>query len=151
MEPAMRRVRNVAATAAVGLVFVVVASHTVAQDRGEKPSVRTLPPVVVRTMPQSGDTKVDAAKVNEIRVTFSKEMMDKSWSWSQISDETSPDVTGEYHYQKNKRTCVAPVKLKPGRTYVIWLNSAKFGNFKDADGRSAIPYLLVFETKPAKG
>lgn len=147
----MRWVRNAAATAAVGLVFVVVASRTVAQDRDEKPSVRTLPPVVVRTMPQSGDTKVDAAKVKEIRVTFSKEMMDKSWSWSQISDETFPEITGEIHYQKNKKTCVAPVKLKPDRTYVIWLNSAKFGNFKDADGRSAVPYLLVFETKPAKG
>ena len=29
----------------------------------------------------------------------------------------------------------------------IWLNSLKFGNFKDADGKSAVPYLLVFETK----
>jgi hypothetical protein len=151
MEPAMRWVRNVAAPAAAGLVFVMVASHSVAQDRDEKPSVRTLPPVVVRTMPQSGDTKVDAAKVKEILVTFSKEMTDKSWSWTQISDDTYPEITGEIHYQKNKRTCVAPVKLKPGRTYVIWLNSAKFGNFKDADERSAVPYLLVFETKPAKG
>lgn len=146
----MRWVRTMAVVMAVSLVFVVVTGRTVAQDRGDKPSVRTLPPVVVRTMPQSGDTKVDAAKIEEIRVTFSKEMTDKSWSWSQISDETFPPITGEIHYQKNKKTCVAPVKLEPGRTYVIWLNSAKFGNFKDADGRSAVPYLLVFETKPAK-
>jgi RNA polymerase sigma-70 factor (ECF subfamily) len=41
-----------------------------------------------------------------------------------------------------------PVKLEPGKTYVIWLNSQKFGNFKDTDGKSAVPYLLVFETKP---
>ena len=39
------------------------------------------------------------------------------------------------------------VKLEPGRTYAIWVNSEKFGNFKDADGRSAVPYLLVFQTK----
>ncbi|MFQ5805605.1 MAG: Ig-like domain-containing protein [Phycisphaerae bacterium] len=145
----MRWVRNVAAAAAVSVLFFVVTSRTVAQDRDAKPSVKTLPPVVVRTMPQSGDTKVDAAKVKEIRVTFSKEMMGKSWSWTQISDDTALPITGEIRYQKNKRTCVAPVKLEPGRTYVSWLNSAKFGNFRDADGRSAVPYLLVFETKPA--
>lgn len=143
----MRCVRNVAAAAAVSLVLVLVTTSTVAQDSSAKPSVKTLPPVVVRTLPQSGDTAIDAAKVKEIRVTFSKDMTDKSWSWSQISDDTFPQMTGEIRYQQNKRTCVAPVKLEPGRTYVIWLNSQKYGNFKDADGRPAVPYLLVFETK----
>ena len=53
------------------------------------------------------------------------------------------------HYEKDKRTCAFQVKLEPGKTYAIWLNSEKFGNFKDADGRSAVPYLLVFQTKKA--
>jgi RNA polymerase sigma-70 factor (ECF subfamily) len=91
---------------------------------------------------------VDAAKVTEIRATFSKDMADESWSWAQISDETFPQVTGKIHYEKDKRTCVLPVKLEPGKTYVLWLNSEKFDNFKDADGRPAVPYLLVFETAP---
>jgi hypothetical protein len=39
---------------------------------------------------------------------------------------------------------VLPVKLEPGRTYALWLNS---GNFKDSGGQRAVPYLLVFETK----
>ena len=43
---------------------------------------------------------------------------------------------------------LASVKLEKGRTYVIWLNSEKFENFKDASGNPAVPYLLVFETKP---
>jgi RNA polymerase sigma-70 factor (ECF subfamily) len=47
---------------------------------------------------------------------------------------------------KDKRTCVVKVKLEPGKTYAIWLNSEKFHNFKDADGRPAVPYLLVFQT-----
>jgi len=94
---------------------------------------------------------VNAGKVKEILVTFSKDMTDKSWSWSQISDDTSPKRTGEIHYQPNKRTCVFPCELEPGKTYVFWLNSVKFGNFMDVDGRSAVPYLLVFETKPDKG
>src|SRR5262249_10986904 len=111
-------------------------------------SVKTLPPVVVQTVPRAGDTKVDAAKVKEIRVTFSKDMMDRTWSWSQVSEETFPEVKGTIRYEKDRRTCVLPVKLQPGKTYVLWVNSEKFGNFKDADGRSAVPYLLVFETKP---
>jgi RNA polymerase sigma-70 factor (ECF subfamily) len=112
-------------------------------------SIKEMPPVVVRTVPQAGDTEVDAAKVTEIRVTFSKDMMDKSWSWTRISDETFPKTNGEVRYDKDQRTCILPVKLEAGKTYVIWLNSEKFENFKDADGRPAVPYLLVFETKPA--
>jgi RNA polymerase sigma factor (sigma-70 family) len=121
-----------------------------AADREEKRavSVKELPPVVVRTVPQSGDTAVDAEKVKEIRVTISKEMMDKSWSWSQISEETFPKDAGKVHYEKDRRTCVFPVKLEPGKTYVLWLNSESFHNFQDAEGHSAVPYLLVFETKP---
>jgi len=111
-------------------------------------SVKTMPPVVVRTVPQAGSTAVDAAKTQEIRVSFSKDMMDKSWSWSQISDETFPKVTGKPRYDKDRRTCILPVKLDAGKTYVLWLNSEKFTNFKDADGKPAVPYLLVFETKP---
>jgi len=109
-------------------------------------SVATMPPAVVKTVPRSGDTAVDPS-ISEIRVTFSKEMMDGNWSWTQISDETYPETTGKPRYLDDKRTCVLPVKLQPGRTYVTWLNSAKFGNFKDTQRRSAVPYLLVFETK----
>lgn len=112
------------------------------------PSIKSMPASVINTVPQSGDPQVDAAKVNEIRVTFSKDMADPGWSWSQISDATFPPATGKPHYEKDRRTCVYPCKLEPGKTYVLWLNSAKFGEFKDADGRSAVPYLLVFETKP---
>ncbi|MHC4091300.1 MAG: Ig-like domain-containing domain, partial [Planctomycetota bacterium] len=77
---------------------------------GEKPSVATLPPVVVKTVPQSGDRQVDAAKTKEIRVTFSKYMTDKSWSWTHLSEETFPKITGDLHYDKDRRTCIAPVK-----------------------------------------
>ena len=143
MRTAIVTTLTVALTVGVGMLYA-----TGAED--EKPSVRNMPPVVVKTVPQSGDTNVKASKVKDIRVTFSKDMTDKSWSWSQISDDTFPEVTGEIHYTPDKRTCVLPCKLEPGRTYVFWLNSAKFGNFKDSDGRSAVPYLLVFETKPAR-
>lgn len=39
-------------------------------------TVQSMPPVVVKTSPQSGDIRVDSA-LKEIRVTFSKEMITK--------------------------------------------------------------------------
>lgn len=103
------------------------------------------PPVVVRTVPESGAKDIDPL-LSEIRVTFSREMIDKSWSWVQIAPENFPEITGGPRYLGDKRTCVLDVKLKPGTTYIIWLNTQKFANFRDADGRPAQPYLLMFET-----
>jgi hypothetical protein len=42
-----------------------------------------------------------------------------------------------------------PVKLEPNRFYATWLNSEKFKNFQDREGRPAVPYLLTFRTGPA--
>ena len=56
-------------------------------------------------------------------------------------------MDGKPKYLADKRTCVLPVKLEPGKTYAIWVNAEKFLNFKDPDDRSAVPYLLVFKTK----
>ena len=39
------------------------------------------------------------------------------------------------------------LRLEPGRTYAFWLNSDQFKNFRDSEGRPAVPYLLIFETK----
>jgi hypothetical protein len=47
----------------------------IAQDIG------SMPPVEVKTVPESGAKDVAPGTV-EIRVTFSKEMTDNSWSWS---------------------------------------------------------------------
>jgi RNA polymerase sigma-70 factor (ECF subfamily) len=42
------------------------------------------------------------------------------------------------------------VRLDPGKTYIIWLNTQKFNNFRDAGGRPAQPFLLMFETGAGK-
>jgi len=75
-------------------------------------------------------------------------MTDGSWSWSTASKDSFPETTGKPRYLADRRTCVLPVKLEPGKTYASWLNSQKFGNFKDTEGRSAVPYLLIFQTRP---
>lgn len=110
-------------------------------------SVKSLPPSVVSTVPQAGDTAVDAA-TREIRVTFSKDMTtQRSWSVVQLSKETVPLIDGEVRYLEDKRTCVIPVKLEPGKKYAVWFNKDKFKGFRDAENNPAIPYLLVFQTK----
>jgi hypothetical protein len=102
-------------------------------------------PVVVATSPETGATDVDP-EIAEIRVTFSKAMADRSWSWVRASEHTFPDSMGDVHYLDDGKTCVMPVKLKANTKYVVWLNSANYQNFKDREGRPAEPYLLTFTT-----
>lgn len=116
-----------------------------AEDYGQ--TVAGLPPVVVETQPVSGARDVEPG-VTEIRVRFSKEMADGSWSWSTAWENSAPEIIGQPHYESDGRTCVAKVKLEPGRTYAWWLNSNQFKNFTDRAGRPAVPYLLIFQTKP---
>lgn len=114
--------------------------------QGEEVTLEAVPPVVVKTIPEAGSDAVDP-KLTEVKVTFSKPMQDGSWSWSTVSKESFPKVNGKPKYLADKRTCVLPVKLEPGKTYAIWINSEKFSNFKDTEDRPAVPYLLVFKTK----
>lgn len=110
------------------------------------PTVDSVAPVVVKTVPAAGTKDVAAGEV-EIKVTFSKEMADKSWSWSTAWKDSSPEMIGKPHYESDRKTCVLKVKLEPGKTYGYWINSQKFTGFRDNQGRPAVPYLLVFQTK----
>jgi len=128
------------------LAVSMAASVLLAAGNEERKSVATARPSVVKTVPQCGDTQV-APNVREISVTYSKEMTDKSWSWGTADEGEFPEIVGQPKYLADKKTCVVEVKLKPRTTYAIWLNSDKFRKFKDKNGRPAVPYLLVFETK----
>ena len=131
----------------MALVFVALVVGVLgAAARDDEVTLESVPPVVVKTVPEAGNAEVDP-KLTEIKVTFSKDMQDGSWSWSTLSKESFPKTEGTPKYLADKRTCVLPVTLEPGRTYAIWVNSEKFRNFKDTDGQSAVPYLLVFKTK----
>jgi hypothetical protein len=108
-------------------------------------TLESVPPVVVKTVPEAGTAEVDPM-LTEIKVTFSKDMQN-AWAWVMHSRDSFPMQDGKPTYLADKRTCVLPVKLEPGKTYVIRVNSEKYRDFKDTDGRSAVPYLLVFKTK----
>jgi RNA polymerase sigma-70 factor (ECF subfamily) len=106
----------------------------------------TARPVVIKTVPESGSAAVDPS-LTEIRVTFSKDMQPGVWSWGLINKESYPGTSESPRYLDDKRTCVLPVKLAPGKTYAVWINTEKLQNFKDPKGLVAVPYLLVFKTR----
>ncbi len=112
----------------------------------EELTVGNAPPVVVATQPRAGETDV-APGAAEIRVTFSRPMQQGSWSWVKLSEASFPKMTGQPHFLDDQRTCILPVSLEPGKSYAIWLNQPPHDNFRDQDGRKAVPYLLVFQTR----
>jgi serine/threonine protein kinase/tetratricopeptide (TPR) repeat protein len=110
-------------------------------------TVEGVPPVVVETFPVSGARGVEPGEV-EVRARFSKPMAAGSWSWCTAGQDAPPATLAGPSYESDNRTCTMKVKLEPGRTYAWWLNSDNFHNFKDEAGRAAVPYLLIFQTKP---
>jgi len=110
------------------------------------PTPAPLPPVVIKAVPESGSAAVDPA-LAELQVTFSAPMKDGSWSWTRCGEENFPEPDGQPHYLADGRTCVWPVKLRPGKLYAVWLNSASAHGFVDRRGQPALPYLLIFETR----
>ena len=132
----------------IAAMAALLAGAAVAEEPTEF-SVQALPPSVVKTVPQAGDVAVDPA-LKEITVTFSKEMRTKRmWSICQVSDDSFPKSAGQVHYRGDKRTCVFPVRLEPGKTYVLWFNRGQFTAFHDTEDNPAVPYLLVFQTRAA--
>ena len=130
------------------IAFLVAALIALSANaaQAEEPTLANVPPVVVKTEPQAGASDV-AAGTTEIRVTFSKKMQDKGWSWVTVTAASFPKLAGQAHYLPDQMTNVLPVALEAGKTYAMWINSGELENFQDMDGRKAVPYLLVFSTK----
>jgi RNA polymerase sigma-70 factor (ECF subfamily) len=133
-------------TKALLTTLIIGAICQFAPSIGQAQDVDSMAPVVVKTVPEAG-TKDVSPGIVEIKVTFSKEMTDQSWSWSSAWKDSTPESIGKPHYEADHKTCVMKVKLEPGKTYGWWINSQNFHGFKDAQGHSAVPYLLVFQTK----
>jgi hypothetical protein len=129
-------------TAITVIAFAVLATLTHAQDI----TLDNSAPVVIKTVPEAGTSGVDPA-LTSIQVTFSKRMRDGSWSWVVASKSSFPKMEGQPKFLADNRTCALPVKLEPGKTYAVWLNSTNHQDFKDTGGRPAVPYLLVFSTR----
>ena len=132
------------------LSFVLISTHyCLSEVITEEVSIASLPPSVIKTMPQCGDDKVNP-DLEKISVTFSKEMKvtGHCWSWCSVNDNTFPQLNGKTIFLDDKRTCVLQVKLEPEKTYAIWVNTDQYQSFQDPLGHRAVPYLLVFKTGP---
>ena len=141
----LKRAACLLAIAAAGLAVAAPLSEKKPRAMGID-GVKTAPPVIVATEPRAGADDVDPA-LTEIKITFSKDMQNGSWAFAQVSKEMFPETTGKPHYLDDKRTCVLPVKLEPGKTYILALNKPPFDSFMDTEKRKAMEYMLVFETK----
>lgn len=105
----------------------------------------TAPPRVAETFPGNGAQNVDPT-IGEIWVKFDHKMTDRSWSWCYEDRSKFPQV-GTPHYTEGMTTCVLPVKLEPGKEYVIWINTQNAKGFRDQAGRPAVPYRFTFRTR----
>ena len=104
------------------LLAASVAIH--ASVSAQEITLESAQPVVLKTIPEAGSATVDAVGITELRVTFSKEMDTGTWSWCNLPDKIGfPETTGNPKYLEDKLTCVLPVKLKPGKTYAVWINT----------------------------
>lgn len=143
--------KTIAFTVSMVLCIGALSHGGRAEEVVEVVSIESMPPSVIKTVPQCGDSAVDPG-LSEVWVTFSKEMKvtGHCWSWCSASDSSFPALDGKAHFLEDKCTCVLPVKLEPGRAYAIWINSAQYHSFQDPAGHRAVPYLLVFETGPKR-
>ena len=107
----------------------------------------TGPPHVVAFDPPLGATNVDPARTT-LSVTFDRVMDREGWAWVIEDKATAPDI-GESTWDSEVRTNSAPVRLEPGKTYVVWINSPQYSYFKDTLGEIATPVRWTFTTRAA--
>ncbi len=109
----------------------------------EKKLVR---PVVVAAVPANGAKDVDPA-LRELRVSFNVPMgRGCSCLLAGASAPGTPDG-GVPYWTDDRRTCVVPVELEPGKEYRMRLNGPSHNNFQSAAGVPLEPVLYTFRTR----
>ena len=102
------------------------------------------PPVVLETVPASGDVHVETS-LTEIRITFDQPM--DPWGFSFVGGgPTFPEVTGDPRWETD-RIAILPVELASGTYYQIGINNAIYQNFRGVTDDAAVPMTLRFCTK----
>lgn len=101
-------------------------------------------PRALRFDPPLGATDVDPARTT-MSVTFDRPMDRDGWAWVVESQDNAPEV-GDSSWDFTAITNTAQVKLQPGRTYVVWINSAQYPYFRDVQGHTLPPIRWTFTT-----
>jgi hypothetical protein len=121
----------------------------VAADTPAGRAARLLPlpaeaPRVLALEPADGARDVPVG-TTELRVTFDRPMAE-GWSWVTEAGSPFPESAGRAYFTPDMRVNVLPVRLAPGTSYVIWLNSGQFQDFADPQGRVLEPRRWSFTT-----
>lgn len=103
----------------------------------------TIPKIVSMT-PANSVKDVDPS-ITELRVTFDVPMAG-GFSWTG-SGPNYPELAGHPHWSDDHKTCILPVKLKPGWDYALGLNSRSFKNFRSQSGVPLTPVRYRFTTR----
>ena len=111
----------------------------------ESPGTQSGAPRVVAFDPPLGATEVDPLRTT-LAVTFDRVMDREGWAWVIEEKSTAPDI-GESSWDAAVRTNSVPVRLEPGKSYVVWINSPQYSYFKDPLGRAATPVRWSFATR----
>lgn len=102
-------------------------------------------PVIVGLEPKNGAQDVDP-NITELRVTFNVPM-GGGFSWTGGGEQFPPIPEGKRpSWNPDKKSCVLPVKLEPGKSYRLGLNSPSHKNFQSAGGVPLDPVVYTFRT-----
>lgn len=110
---------------------------------GQTQTVDSVTPTATLMKPANGATGVSPA-LAELVVTFDREM-GGGFSWTG-GGENFPETTGKPYWDGDRKTCHLPVKLKPGWSYRLGLNSPSHKNFKSVQGVPLTPVVWTFST-----
>jgi Zn-dependent protease with chaperone function len=131
---------------AEGLPVRPSAIYFTTRGAGEELKKGLSPPRIVSLRPPNGARDVDPA-LPEIRVTFDVPM-GEGFSWTGGGPEFPDTPEGKAPFwTEDRKTCVLPVALQPGRQYRLGLNSPSFANFQSAHGVALEPVEYTFRTR----
>ena len=119
--------------------FAAAVAFAAAAQAQPQPSA----PKVVVTFPADGAHVPPS--IAELKVSYDHRMM-ASWSFATRGEKAFPEVLGAPSLSPDHITISLPIRLEPNRTYVVWLNTERYKNFKSEDGQAAEPYRLTFHT-----
>jgi hypothetical protein len=100
-------------------------------------------PQVVRTVPAYGAAGVDAG-LDALIVEFDREMS------AGVAILGSIELTGRPRWDDDRRVLTLPVRLRPGATYVLELNSEEHVGFRSAAGEPLAPRTWRFTVSSAE-
>ena len=128
-----------------GTALPPVVMYFVTAGADQEITQRTRVPKVIEFEPTKGAELVDPSRT-ELRITFDVPM-GEGMSWTG-GGETFPKLTPGKSavWSKDKKQCTLPVKLDPGRTYRMGINSLHHQNFQSESGVPAAPVEYSFST-----